>query len=691
MSEHNDISKNSEPQIADALKKLRSQDLVTVDEVARRRHLSLIHKALQPQAPRQKWLAVAAAALLVIGAGSFVALTNDSSQPSDQLATDSTELPQLKEVDFLTTVPFDRTEEYVMISVDASRAKEVNAELETVLGGSPSVVGADDDKTTFVVPASAANQLTNPAGLTVVADTPMKSIAEQTPVPSWGLDRIDAVDTPLNNSYKYVSTGASALVYVIDTGVYAGHSDLSGRVISGYTAVNDGNGTGDCNGHGTHVAGTAAGTSYGVAKTARVVAVRVLDCAGSGFSSSVVAGINWAVASHPGGPGIINLSLGGPANSAVDSAVAAATQAGLVVVVAAGNSGADACQYSPARAPSAITIGATDQSDNRAGYSNFGGCVDMYAPGTGITSAWISGASATRTISGTSMAAPHVAGLAARLTQSQPGISASGIRETLTASNVGSGTVTIANFVEDETPIVTTTTAIPEEVTTTTISSTTTTAPRNGKAPNNSKAPGRNKQVTTPKEFALGYKTLNNVSTLVATWTDDRTPESYSIECSKDAPTPSSVASTRFMVERDATVLNAEKKVETVMTLSPNESLFCWVVAFIGADSSARSNVARLNVTPRTNAPTPGGGNSQNPNTPNQGPNNQGSNNPGSNNQGKPPTNGNGNGNGNNNSNNAPANSNSGSNSSVTTTTVPASNTPNNSGKGPNNNSGKGR
>lgn len=182
------------------------------------------------------------------------------------------------------------------------------------------------------------------------------------PTTSWGLDRIDAVDTALNNSYKYVSTGTGALIYVIDTGVYSGHSDLSGRVRSGYTAIDDGNGTQDCNGHGTHVAGTAAGTTYGVAKTATVVAVRVLDCAGSGYSSSVVAGINWAVASHPGGPGIINLSLGRAANSAVDAAVAASTQAGLAVVVAAGNSGADACQYSPARAPSAITIGAKPQN-----------------------------------------------------------------------------------------------------------------------------------------------------------------------------------------------------------------------------------------------------------------------------------------------------------------------------------------
>ena len=682
VSDSKDTPQNNESQIADALKRLRNQDVSHINDVIRQKDVASMKKALRPTSPHPRWIAVAAAAILVLGTGAFVAVSNNSSSTNDQLASDTIDLPDLKEVDFLTPVPFERTEDYVMVSVEASRAKEVNAELEAALGATPSVIGLDDNNTTFVVPASAANQLSNTAGLTVVADTPMKSIAEQTPVPSWGLDRIDAVDTALNNSYKYVSTGTGALVYVIDTGVYAGHSDLSGRVISGYTAVNDGNGTQDCNGHGTHVAGTAAGTTYGVAKNARVVAVRVLDCAGSGYSSSVVAGINWAVASHPGGPGIINLSLGGPANSTVDAAVAAATQAGLVVVVAAGNSGADACNYSPARAASAITIGATDQSDNRAGYSNFGGCVDMYAPGSGITSAWISGASATRTISGTSMAAPHVAGLAARLTQAQPGISSSGIRETLTATNVVSGTLTIANFVEDETPVVTTTSTPGDTTTTTVATSPTTTAPKNGKGSGNTRAPGRNKAVTTPTGFALGYETVNNATALVATWTDDRTPESYAIECTKSAPTPTSTATTRVVVERNATVLNAEKKVETMVALTPNESLFCWVVAFIGSDTSARSNVARINVAPQTGAGKP-----QTPPANNQGnsgnsgnSNNQGNsgNSGNSNNQNKAPSSGS--------SSNSPSNTPSA--STNTGTTLPA-NTPGNSGSNPGNGSSK--
>ena len=640
MSEKNDENTPSESEVVEALQALRRQQASSPNHFTRKRHISAMNKELNPSPSRRPWIAVAAAAALVLGTGSFIALSSDSSRTSDQLASETSEIPELKPVDFVTDIPFNRSEDYVMISVDASRVNEVNAELESVLGAPASVIGVDKNSTTFVVPASAANQLTNPTGLTVIADTPMKSIAEQTPVPSWGLDRIDAVDTALNNSYKYVSTGSGALVYVIDTGVYSSHSDLSGRVISGYTAIDDGNGTQDCNGHGTHVAGTVAGKTYGVAKTATVVAVRVLDCAGSGFSSSVVAGINWAVASHPGGPGIINLSLGGGANSAVDDAVAAATRAGLVVVVAAGNSGADACQFSPARAPSAITIGATDQSDNRASYSNFGSCVDMYAPGSGITSAWISGSTSTRTISGTSMAAPHVAGLAARLTQSQPGISSSGISQTLTASNVTGSNLTIANFVEDETPVTTTTTptdtTVPEETspTTTIAPTTTTTAPRNSKSPTNTKAPGQNKKVVTPKEFKLGYQSVNGTVVLVATWNDDRSPQSYSVECTASAPTPTTVATTRFIIEQSATTLNSEGSIKATLNLSPTESMFCWIVAYNGADNSARSNVARINAAPRATAPDQPQGNPQNPSTPNTSrvPGNSNSNNPSPNN-----------------------------------------------------------
>lgn len=582
-----------------SLSRLRSHEDARPDELTRRRHLRAIDRQLNPAGRRRSFVAVAAAAILVVGAGAVFSFSSSgtSNQP---LAADNEPL-ELKPVDSISTVPFDRDEEHVMITVDADRAESVSGELASVLGAAAPVVADNGSRITFVVPASAASQLTDSSGVTVIADTPMETVGEQSPVPSWGLDRIDAFDVALNNSYRYFSTGAGALVYVIDTGVYAGHSDLAGRVIPGYTAVADGNGTNDCNGHGTHVAGTVAGANFGVAKSATIVAVRVLDCAGSGYSSSVVAGINWAIASHPGGPGIINLSLGGPANSAVDAAVADATAAGLVVVVAAGNSGADACQFSPARAVSALTIGATDQNDARASYSNFGGCVDMYAPGSSITSAWISGASSSRSLSGTSMATPHVAGMVARLQQAQPGISVGAISQTLTATNVGGATVTIANFVEEETPVTTTVpssdTTVVESTTTTVVRSTTTTLPRpgnSGSTPGQNRSPGRNKAVSQPKEFALGYQTVNDRTALVASWIDDQTPETYAIECVPQNARPDTQPSTRFMVERAATTQVANGRTATELLMAPAESLRCWVVALIGADRSAQSNPAIL-------------------------------------------------------------------------------------------------
>lgn len=572
------------------------------------------------------WLAVAAAVALVATAGIVIgAGSSGTSNKEVNVASSIAEDRELKPVDFVTPVPFERSEEYVMLSVDATRASAIASELETTLGTAPSVIGVSKAATTFVVPASVALTLSDTSGITAIADTPVKAIAEQTPVPSWGLDRIDATTEILDNSYKYVSTGSGSIIYVIDTGVYSGHSDLSGRVVAGYTAVADGNGTEDCNGHGTHVAGTAAGTKFGVAKTARVVAIRVLDCAGSGYTSSVVAGINWAVASHPGGPGVINLSLGGGANSALDDAVAKATAAGLVVVAAAGNSGADACNFSPARAPSALTIGATEKNDAQASYSNFGGCVDMYAPGSGITSAWIAGSTATRTISGTSMAAPHVAGLAARLQQAQPGISVSGISSTLTATKTGTGSVSIANFVEEEppTPGDDTTTTVPEATTTTTVGATTTTvapttttvapsptttAPRPGKSeksPGNTKAPGKNKTVSQPKEFELAFETRGEVTSLFASWSDDSTAETYEVACAPLRLGVNATVSTKFMVERAAVAQVAAGRSETVLTLSPSESQRCWITAMIGADKSAQSNPAVLNVkAQRKDAPT---------------------------------------------------------------------------------------
>ena len=226
---------------------------------------------------------------------------------------------------------------------------------------------------------------------------------------TWGLDRIDQTAPALDTKYEYASTGLGVTAYVIDTGIQLDHPDFSPAASKGFDAFN---GTGeDCNGHGTHVAGTIGGTLYGVAKDVSLVAVRVLDCTGSGTTSGVIAGIDWVATNHAA-KSVANMSLGGGASRALDTAVTNLINTGVVVVVAAGNSNRDACRTSPARVPAAITVAASDQNDNFASFSNWGSCVDLIAPGVAITSAWIT--SIARTISGTSMATPHVAGAVAR-------------------------------------------------------------------------------------------------------------------------------------------------------------------------------------------------------------------------------------------------------------------------------------
>ncbi|MBG0567141.1 S8 family peptidase [Actinoplanes aureus] len=234
---------------------------------------------------------------------------------------------------------------------------------------------------------------------------------------TWGLDRIDQRNRPLSTTYTYPVTASNVTAYIIDTGIRYTHSQFGGRATPGYDAV--GTGAVDCNGHGTHVAGTVGGSTHGVAKAVRLVGVRVLSCTGSGTTAGVIAGVNW-VTQNAVKPAVANMSLGGGASTALDNAVANSVASGVTYALAAGNSNANACSSSPARVASAITVGATTNTDARSSFSNYGSCLDIFAPGSSITSAWYNSNTATNTISGTSMASPHVAGAAALVLSRNP-------------------------------------------------------------------------------------------------------------------------------------------------------------------------------------------------------------------------------------------------------------------------------
>ena len=252
--------------------------------------------------------------------------------------------------------------------------------------------------------------------IALVEPDPVVRIAGAQSGATWGLDRIDQAALPLNGSYVYGTDGAGVTVYILDTGVNVGHADFGGRAVVGYDAVTAGGSAADCNGHGTHVAGTVGSNTWGVAKAARMVAVRVLDCGGTGGGSALLAGMDYVVRQKQGSPStpmVVNMSLTGSASSTFDNAVQNMINAGVTAVVAAGNASTDACGVSPSRLASAITVGASDAGDNAASFSNYGGCVDLSAPGVNITSTYVGGSTAIARMSGTSMATPHVAGAAA--------------------------------------------------------------------------------------------------------------------------------------------------------------------------------------------------------------------------------------------------------------------------------------
>ena len=267
---------------------------------------------------------------------------------------------------------------------------------------------------------AASRLAANPAVAYVEQNGTASLVGTQPNPPSWGLNRIDQRDLPLDTSYTYPNDGAGVRAYIIDTGIRTTHQDFGGRAVWGTNTVGDGNNT-DCHGHGTHVAGTVGGTSYGVAKAVALTAVKVLNCSGSGSFAGIVSGVDWVTGNHTSGPAVANMSLGGTGtNATLENAVRNSIADGVVYSLASGNSNSDACNFTPARTPEAITVNASTSSDARASFSNWGTCTDIFAPGEGITSAWNTSDTATNTISGTSMAAPHVAGGAALILSANP-------------------------------------------------------------------------------------------------------------------------------------------------------------------------------------------------------------------------------------------------------------------------------
>lgn len=340
-----------------------------------------------------------------------------------------------------TAGPGERSTYVVVLKDSVASVPAVAAEHARRFGGEVSFVYTHALKGyAITLPGAAAAALArNPLVQYVEADGIFTADTTQTGA-TWGLDRIDQHLRPLDGSFTYSNTGAGVTGYIIDTGIRFSHAEFGGRASKGYDAITTGGTAVDCNGHGTHVAGTVGGSTYGVAKGVQLVAVRVLNCSGSGTTAQVVAGIDWVTGNHEAGqPAVANMSLGGGASTAIDDAVRRSISDGVAYAIAAGNGflglfAQNACNTSPARVTQAMTISATDSSDRKPSWANVGTCVDWFAPGISITSAWSTSDTATNTISGTSMATPHTAGVAVLYLQGNPAATPSQVQEGLRAA-----------------------------------------------------------------------------------------------------------------------------------------------------------------------------------------------------------------------------------------------------------------